>query len=294
MMNRTRLLALTALAGLASLAYAGGPNEDTPSPVVKGQHRTINVNPDGSGNTRSLHVVTVYDTMDIDATGVPAYTGLTSASPYFGEWGTLRLPRTGVGNLGTFYQTVEEVTFGLSAVTATQLNDVVITFWDNPRMWEVGGTAGTGGFQASSTTVLGSFKVVLPQETSQFGTFDIWTITGLSALSSPINLSDNFFGITIDTYVQGTNTRDGQIYNIFNVDENGPIIGWSEDRFARDVSGDGIIPETECNRVFTGNSNPANLFLQINVNFCDSDFDGSGFSDTDDFDAMVQAYEAGC
>jgi hypothetical protein len=47
-------------------------------------------------------------------------------------------------------------------------------------------------------------------------------------------------------------------------------------------------------RVFSGASNPANLFTRINVNFCDTDFDGSGFSDSDDFDAYVRAFEAGC
>ncbi|MCG3123627.1 MAG: hypothetical protein GIKADHBN_02048 [Phycisphaerales bacterium] len=287
-----RILAMTVLAGAAAVASAGGPNEDTALPAVKGEHRMLNIN--GGPVTRSLSLQTVYDTTDLNATGAPAYAGLSSVPPYYADWGTLDLPRVGQGTLGTFGQLVEEVTFGISNSAGVNTNDVEIIFWDNPRIWEVGGVAGTGGFQASSSATLGGFIVQLPQPTSLFPTFDVWTVTGLSALSTPIVLSDNYFGFTIRTFVSGTSTLDSTAVNIFNTDEGGPVVGWSEDRFARDVDANGVIPETECNRVFTGASNPANMFLGVAVNFCDSDFDGSGFSDTDDFDAMVQAYEAGC
>ncbi len=294
MSNRSRIVALAMVAGLSSVAFGNPDNVDTAAPAVKGPHFVINVAGGGS-TSRSLTVHTAYDNVDIEAAGVPAYAGSTNAnSPLLGEWMTIELPRTGQGNLGTFGQTVEEFTFGLSSASGGVFHDVVITFWDNPRAWGVDNVAGSGGFQASSTSILGAFRVSLLEETPTWSTFGYYTITGLSFLDTPIILTDNYVGVTIDTYYQGTEDRDLAVYNIFNFDQNGPIVGWSEDRFARDVDANGVITELEMNRVFSGVSDPANMFFKIGVNFCDSDFDGSGFSDTDDFDAMVQAFQAGC
>lgn len=290
----TRIVATSVLACLAGTAFAGGPNEDVASPAVRGQHTIINVNPDGGSGTRSLNLELAYDNCDLDGNGVPAYAGSTNAnSPYFGEWMTMNLPRTGEGTLGTYSQVLEEFTFGLSAANPGAFHDIVITFYDTPKGWGLGGVAGTGGFQASGG-VLGSFMVSLADETPLWNTFGVFTVTGLSGLTNPIIFDDNFVGVTIDVYVQGTNTRDTFVYNIFNFDENGPIYGFSEDRFARDVDANGVIPETEMNRVFSGVSDPANMFFRFDVLFCDSDMDGSGFSDTDDFDAFVFAFQAGC
>lgn len=295
MTNRTRILALSVLAGVTGVAFAGGPNEDTASPAVLGPRTVINIDPNGGSGTRSLSLQTAYDNADLDGNGAPAYAGSTNSnSPYLADWMVLKLPRTGNGPAGAFGQILEEFTFGLSAVNAGVFHDVVITFYDTPKGWGLGGVAGTGGFQAATATVIGSFMVKLAVETPQWNTFGAFTVTGLSNLDTPIRLTDNYVGVTIDTYLQDTTTRDLAVYNIFNFDENGPYIGYSEDRFARDVNADGVITELEMNRVFSGVSDPANMFFKMDVNFCDSDFDGSGFSDTDDFDAMVHAYEAGC
>jgi hypothetical protein len=216
MSNRSRIVALAMLAGLSSVAFAN-PEVDTAAPAVKGQHYFLNVN--GGATTRSLKVETVYDNVDLDGLGTPAWAGSTNAnSPLLGEWMTIELPRTGQGTLGTFGQALEEFTFGLSSGTGGVLHDVVITFWDDPRAWGIDNVAGTGGFQTSSTAILGAFRVELPVETSLWNTFDIWTITGLSLLDTPIVLTDNYVGVTIDTYYQGSNDRDLTIYNIFNFD----------------------------------------------------------------------------
>lgn len=293
MSNRSRIVALAMVAGIASVAVANPDQVDVAAPAVKGPHYLININ--GGTTTRSLKTVEVYDNVDFNGEGTPAYAGSTNAnSPYLGEWMTIELPRTGSGTLGNFSQTLEEFTFGLSSATGGVFHDVVITFWDDPRAWGIDNIAGTGGFQASSTAVLGAFRVSLSEETPLWSTFGFYTVTGLSALSTPIVLADNYVGVTIDTYFQGTNTRDLAVYNIFNFDQQGPRKGWSEDRFARDVDANGVITESEMARVFSGVSDPANMFFNFAVIYCDSDFDGSGFSDTDDFDAMVQAFQAGC
>lgn len=295
MINRTRILALCVFAGAAAIASAGGPNEDVAAPAVRGPQTIININGGSGSTTRSLSLVTAYDSADLDGNGSPAYAGSTNTnSPLLGEWMVMKLPRTGDGPAGAFGQILEEFTFGLSAANAGVFHDVVITFYDNPKGWGLGGVAGTGGFQSATAGVLGAFKVRLSTETPQWNTFGIFTVTGLSNLDAPIRFTDNYCGLTIDTYLQDTNTRDLAVYNIFNFDENGPVVGYSEDRFARDVNADGVVTELEMNRVFSGVTDPANMFFRMDVNFCDSDFDGSGFSDTDDFDAMVHAYEVGC
>jgi hypothetical protein len=177
-LNRTAVLSFAALAFAAGSALAQS-NEDAPMPgAVMGSHRVINLNPDGFGS-RTLGVVTVYDSADFDAVNNPSYTGFTQA--WCADWGNADLPRTGAGTLGNFAQTVEEVSFGISNNAAGVFNDVIITFYDNPKNWEIGGVANTGGFQAAATTVLGAFIVELPGETSLFPTFDAFTVTGLSA-----------------------------------------------------------------------------------------------------------------
>ncbi|MBL8964956.1 MAG: hypothetical protein KF787_11655 [Phycisphaeraceae bacterium] len=289
----SRTIAFALLAGTTAIATASGPNEDTPmTGAVMGQVRVININGESGTTTRTGSLTTVYDNVDIDGVNAPSYSGFTQA--WVADWGNMDLPRVGEGLFGPRPNVVDEVSFGLSHNLVGFFNVVEIVFWDNPRIWEVGGVAGTGGFQASSTTVVGGFRVALPAETATFPTFNLWTVVGLSGLSSPIVLTDNFFGFTIDVYDDTGNFRDVSAVQIFNTTENGSLVGWSEDRFGRDVDGNGVIPETECNRVFTGPSNPANVMLRVDTYYCDTDFDGSGFSDTDDFDFFVFGFEAGC
>ncbi len=295
MKNCSRILALSLIAGLAGVAFAGPENEDVPmTGAIRGDVKRVTpVGVQGSGgSTRSVSLQNVFDTADLDGLGTPAYTGFTQG--LIADWGTMSLPRTGPSAFGPRTSTIDEVYFGLSNTLPDLFNDVVITFWDNPRMWETTGVANSGGFQASSTTISGAFIVSLADATPLFPSFSVYQVQGLSQLAAPIALDDNFFGITVEVLQQGTSTRDTGAVQIFNTDVNGAIVGWSEDRFGRDVTINNIIDETECNRVFTGVGNPANLFLRVDTLFCDSDFDGSGFSDTDDFDAMVRAYEAGC
>ncbi len=295
MARRSSILALGVLAALSGSAAAAPPEEVTPEMgAVPFSIGTISAVDTGDGNsTRTAQLTTVFDTVDLNGDGTPAYAGFQKS--YCGDWGAFDLPRVGPGVAGPRPNVVEEVYFGVSEAVAggAQLHDVVITFFDNPKNWEVT-TAGTGGFQAAATTIVGSIKIALPVTTSSFPNFNIWQIQNLSQLSSAIILTDTFTGFTIDIYKHGTTTRDTNAYNIFNLDVGGPVTGWSDDRFAQDTNSNGIIPETEMVYTFTGVANPANMFLRVDTLYCDSDFDGTGFTDTDDFDAMVHAYEAGC
>lgn len=288
---QTTMIAL--VAGTTALATASGPNEDTPmTGAILESVRVIDASGQSAPATRTGILTTVFDTADIDSVNGPTYSGFTQA--WVADWGNMDLPRVGEGLFGPRPNTVEEVSFGLSHNLFGFFNVVEIVFWDNPRLWEIGGVIGTGGFQASSTTVVGGFRVALPAETATFPSFNLWTVTGLTGLDSPIILTDNYFGFTIDVYDDSGTFRDASAIAIFNTTENGALVGWSEDRFGRDVDVNGVIPETECNRVFTGPSNPANVLLRVDTYYCDTDFDGSGFSDTDDFDFFVFAFEAGC
>lgn len=289
----TRLTACSiSLTGLMVLAGAAfGQSADDLSAGVQVTYGG-KILPQGvqAGNTdRSLSVVTVYDNSDLNQPGLNFFG--SSAKPFYADEMTLQLPRVGEGVFGPIASTVEEVDFPISTTTGGN-NDVLVLFYEKPVRFAPGGVAGSGGF--ATDRFIGGVRFTLPAASPVFPSATVYTGTSLSGLSTPIVLTGNYIGISLAVVLTGTNTLDTSSYALFNGDATAPYVGFSDDNYARDVNNDGKIDETEMSRFFNGYPNISNVLTAVRVNFCDTDFDGSGFSDFDDFSKYVVAFEAGC
>lgn len=71
-------------------------------------------------------------------------------------------------------------------------------------------------------------------------------------------------------------------------------MGHSMDLYLSDGGADGLYNGTDWLWYYGGAPTAANMLLNIGVAGCDSDQDGSGFSDGEDFSAFVAAFESGC
>lgn len=242
----------------------------------------------GTGNdTRALNQVAVYDSWEAaDAAGELYFfygTGLNGNADDF----NMDLPRVGQGIFGPISLTLTRYSGLFVSLGGADFNYVVIWF-NKGRSWSsVGPTDPIGGiaFQFTGLPGAGGYSFDAP---------------GLESLSTPIAFTHNDACL-----LQGNTTPDGSAYEPdtytgFSGDgspsgeDGGPAIGWSDDYFWPDLNGDGGVDGTESFYYFGGSPAVSNIAAAMDVLYCDTDFDGSGFQDFDDFNAYVGAFEAGC
>lgn len=167
-------------------------------------------------------------------------------------------------------------------------------FWNDLIEWDTVGDLLRGSF------IGGFYFENLPvSDLNNTGFFDIWSATGLDTAGVVFN--DNYIvyqHISSSTGSAGTPVPDaaaGQIFNGDGTAGNGAqYAGWSGDLFLYDADASGTYNANEWLYYFGGGNFVSNILLNLGVQACDADFDGSGFVDLDDFNSFVPAYEAGC
>jgi hypothetical protein len=241
---------------------------------------------------RSNELITIYDNTSVNhyQTGAPADYTFAATVSSAGDSLSLELPRVGPSQYGPRFQYLERMEFSLSHLDRLPSGvtvDVYHLFYDDVVTW-----TGTGDCPVRS--LLGGFymaDVFLPP--CDPGTcVTSFTVTDLWQLG--IVLDDNALA-----YIQtisfpnsgGIPIEDPNALMVFSGD--GTPAG-TEGKAAVGESTDQIFVVGNCFYGFGGTPNVANMRLKLDVIYCDSDFDGSGFSDIDDFGAFVVAFEAGC
>lgn len=243
----------------------------------------------------SLHVV--YDSTHMfDATtGAPAdfYFGAVT-SHLLGDAFTISLPHAGMGPWGRRISVLDEVTFGIAWNDHPLQRPIHVyhEFYDESAM-----------FAETDAELLrrplGGFVItVQPCDLSCNGFFNIVTVIGLST-AMPIHFSDNY---VIDQILvtDENDVPDPTALVAFSGDgtESGRdgimAEGRSDDVYYLDQNANGYFDGNEGFYYFGGAPTNANMYLKLSVISCDADIDGSGFVDTEDFDAFIRAFEVGC
>ncbi|MCC6425570.1 MAG: hypothetical protein IT435_01990 [Phycisphaerales bacterium] len=257
----------------------------------------------------------IYDNVPILHDGTPGVIGITTGLPadfFFvggtadaGDWITARMPRAGDAPAGgVFTQFIESLLFGISYTGPGVGPDVPVDsyhlWFDDLVTWDFPGalpdiTRGSflGGF----------FLPFLPAaDITTCGCFYAYTVAGISGAGIFIPIDDNYIVYEHFIGVAGAPVPilDPAGLNVFNGDGS-PAgidginnIGYSDDLFLFDADASGLYNDPEWLFFFGGTPFTSNLYLSMTVLFCDSDFDGTGFSDLDDFSDFVVAFEAGC
>ncbi|HRJ50350.1 MAG: hypothetical protein KF787_07370 [Phycisphaeraceae bacterium] len=216
-------------------------------------------------------------------------------APHAGDYVTLDRARSGRGIYGDrLVGYIEELVWGTGHNFVTDVDDYHI-FYDHLATWANGPDLTQGSF------IGGFYFADLP--TDAFPNVFFWGASGLSlALGIPVSRNllvhehwisltgsggfpiTDFDGLTVYNGDGAANLGDGQNY-----------LGDSQDLFLYDASGDGVFNGNEWLYYYGGGNFAANLCFGIALEECDEDFDGSGFTDGEDFIAFVNAFEnAGC
>jgi hypothetical protein len=247
----------------------------------------------GNGwSQRTSELITVYDNTHVNhyQTGDPADYTFAATVSSAGDSLTLELPRVGPSQYGPRFQYLDRMEFSLShldRLPSGVMVDVYHLFYDDLVTW-------TGTGDCTPRVLLGGFylsDIFLPP--CDPGTcVTSFTVTDLWQLG--IVLDDNAL-----TYVQtisfpnsgGTPNEDPDALMVFAGDGTASGV---DGKAAVGESTDQLFVVGNCFYGFGGTPNVSNIRLKLDVIYCDSDFDGSGFSDFDDFSAFVNAFEAGC
>lgn len=277
-----------------------------PAPVAPGTVRTLGplrVEPGanyslgdpqdgGSWSGRSLLDVTVYDSTHVHhyQTGDPADFVFAATVSAAGDGLTLSLPRTGMGPFGPRYQLLDQVTFAMSHLDRLPSGVTV----DSYHFWYDDLVTWTGDGNCVTRTPLGGFYIAdLFLEPCDPGTCATsFTVTNLAELG--IVFDDNF--VAYEQVISFTGSGGLPIE-----DPNGLMV-FSGDGTDGGLSGANAVGEStdtinilgNCYASFGGAPHVANVYVSLGVQYCDADFDGTGFCDLDDFGEFVAAFEAGC
>lgn len=245
----------------------------------------------GGGDNRSMQDVTVYDSTHVVhyQTGAPADFVFAGNESDLTDSLTLELPRTGMGPYGRRGFPVSRVTFAISHLNREPNGvyvDVYHFFYDDLVTW-------SGDSNCIGRTFLGGYSLagIFLEPCDPATCFNEYTVTNLTDLG--IVLEDNFVAFEQVLAISGSDP--------INPDPNALAV-FAGDGTPGGLSGANVVGEStdtymilgNCYASFGGTPYVANLYLAVGVDYCDSDFDGSGFSDLDDFSAFVQAFEAGC
>ncbi|MCG3124147.1 MAG: hypothetical protein GIKADHBN_02590 [Phycisphaerales bacterium] len=306
-MKFSNCLTLATVVGLAATA-ASAQNVVTPitglTPKFGGFINMVDGSISQYGN-RALTTTIAYDN-DFVADGTPGVIDVTDGSPadYFfgggvphaGDFVTLDRRFGGRGIFGDrIVGYVDTFTFGISYNGVDTNVDSYHLFSDDLCDWDALIPDMTRG------TTTGFYFADLPA--TGFPTATIYTVTDIVAAGLFIPVDDNMF--VVEHWISltgsgGTPVTDFNGITLYNGDgtatgNNGDnYMGASQDRFLYDSGGDGFMGGGDANWYYGGTPAVANLYMGIGVQACDADQDGSGFADTDDFDAFVAAFEAGC
>lgn len=246
----------------------------------------------GDANTgRTLSNVLVYDNWEED----DATVGLSTLFTGTGILGSadnlaLQLPRTGAGIFGPIASTLTRMSFIIATDTGDD-NSAFFFFSSGARSWSSQDLPGDlGGYGVNITGYSGAGAYVLE-------------LTGLEGLTTPIAFTEtncavegygadatgNYPDLTGNSAIvnNGDNSASGE--------DGGPTTGWSDDYQWLDIDQNGFCNSgTESFYYYGGTPFVANMAIAMDVLFCDTDFDGSGFQDFDDFNAYVASFEVGC
>jgi len=289
------------------------------APVFKGW---INVK-DGTISqyaSRSITDRSAYDNVGDFADGTPGMEDRDNANApadyYFagidadsGDWLTLDRRWGGRGDdLGfgtpTVVGHVDSLIFGISYLgdgsTAEVGVDSYHLFYDDLQTWD-----GSGADLTHGSFVGGFVLAGLPApDINSCGCFYAYGVGPIyDGGNGPIDIQvdDNHLVYEHFIAVEGSDpaTADANGLAVYNGDgsalsggEN--YLGQSMDLYLSDGDGSGLYDGTDWLWYYNGAPTAANMMLNIGVAGCDSDQDGSGFSDGDDFGAYVAAFESGC
>lgn len=246
----------------------------------------------GGWQGRTSDVVPVYDSTHIVhyQTGAPADYVFAATVSAAGDWLILEMPRAGASEYGPRFQYLERIEFALSHLNRLPSGATVDVY----HMWYDDLVSWTGGADCGVRTLLGGFyleSVFLPPCdpatcATSFTVTDLWQYG--------IVFEDN--AVVYEQIISlpgsaGVPVEDANGLMILAGD--GTASG-TEGKAAVGESFDQLFVPGNCFYGFGGTPNVANIWVRMDVTYCDSDFDGSGFSDIDDFGAFVSAFEAGC
>ncbi len=278
-----------------ALACAQPTIAGEPIHVVIGDHMTISAG-GLTGRPRSSGLAVVYDSTRIldGNTGVPAnwfFVGGGTANS--GDALTLELPRSGHGLRPGSSFLLDELTFSVFAEPDEYpLVDVYHLFYDDAAVWAAPGA------ELMRRPLAGMVVRVAPCDSDHCDWTWDFTVTNISSEVS-IPFTDNFVGYQMVITDLSGNIAAGAVAT-FNGDHTPSgldgkfVAGRSEDLFYVDFNGNSFFDGEEGLYSFGGSPFTANLYLRLSVLACDADLDGSGFVDTDDFDAFILAFESGC
>ncbi len=207
---------------------------------------------------------------------------------------TLDLPRGGQGAPGRPGFLPVELTFGWawSGDKPAIWLDVHHLFYDDAAIWS------PDGANLMRRPLQGFVVRVYPCDVNCQGTINEDAVTVISSQVS-IALSDTFVGYEMVTVDQSglpapnfmpAFAGDGTASGL----DGKPAEGRSEDFVYVDADQNGTLDGNKGFYSFGGAPYIANLYLRLSLLACDADIDSSGFVDTEDFDAFIVAFEAGC
>lgn len=193
------------------------------------------------------------------------------------------LPRAAPGPYTPSMPRLDSLSFGISYDCSTcgpeGYVDVYIKLYDDVTTWDLSGSTEIGWFMLSSIPAPTTGAVVY----SLTGLADyIWLPMDDTSLGVQIALCRPDMGLVIDPKARLVFNGDGPAAG-----PGKPSIGFSEDLF---------ISEKGPNFLHGLGGAPyvANALMSVGVEYCDADFDASGFIDFEDFIAFVNAFESGC
>lgn len=228
------------------------------------------------------------------STGLNADFLFGGGAPHVGDYVTLDRFRGGRGIYGDrVVGYMEELVWGTGHNFDTDVDDYHI-FYDHLATWQTGDlTMGSfiGGFYFADLPCVA------------FPNVNFWGVSGLSgalgiAVSRNLLVHEHWISLTGSGGFPITDFSGITVYNgdgAATLGDGQNYLGDSQDLFLYDASGDGIFNGNEWLYYYGGGNFAANLCFGLALDDCDSDFDGSGFTDLDDFTGFVNAFEnAGC
>jgi hypothetical protein len=318
-MKFSNCLKLAMVVGLAASAASAGDRvamqPRVASPVFKG-FIDITTGTISQYGTR-LNTDSAYDNMGSFADGTPGVVDSTdnSEADFFfvgggtassGDYITLDRRNGGRGVFGdNVVGYIDGMYWGVCYNGDGSSDEVLVDdyelFFDDLVTWDSGGSLTDitrGSF------VGGVYFEDLPvPDFNATGSFYAYSTSGFVDAAITITVDDNFLvyrHIYSLTGSGGTPVLDPNGMHVHNGDGTGTgtdgsnYIGASIDLFLVDADGSGDFNANEWLYYYGGTPFVANSILNLSVYSCDSDFDGSGFTDLDDFGAYVAAFEFGC